>query len=618
MRTNHATAELDNVNRQLQLIVELIVPVKQAKRNLWRLVINGESKNSLTASVFGYCDIYNDLYSTITSGPNDNLVGYFVQLDRLNDAIMYFKRIAVVDEQKRLIALYGIGLQKLIEACDEVIMRYTKSILPDELLELCRSTSLISMNTENMQTEHLQRNCTRRASVCMISIHSHASSRRASYCSDLLRGKLKTTIHGIGNRFARSPVFDGKSSPSKNTLALPEMGAYNDHADNNLSSSGHFSSDLETNNYKFLLDAFVILLSRDLDLLFYTFSNELKSLVFIKLAELPLAYIYEEAQELCKAIEQLPHKIDSGKFAFYGLLSIIQWFRKSKAVFIKLYQLNECDRNKLKASFSTVNTAIDTIRQQNQEYIIDDVQLRNHLRTESKKNVLDMFKTYYTKFAHKNFSQKPENTGPNGFTVNSINDLSGLKVDGLIGMDILAHFDIRFTRNQITFSDIPILHADTAIKLPIIETMMGVPIIKLNIGQEDQRVFFDTGAKLSYLSDELLVGNSFGEMDDFYPTIGTYKTNVYKIDVDINGKVETLTFGSLPASLKMLLVLGQAKGIIGSELLNKYSIILSNSSRILLLEPSNKEEPFDQHQNSNSGNSQSKNKSILVPELSFD
>ncbi|CAF1230711.1 unnamed protein product [Rotaria sp. Silwood1] len=152
MRTNHATAELDNVNRQLQLIVELIVPVKQAKRNLWRLVINGESKNSLTASVFGYCDIYNDLYSTITSGPNDNLVGYFVQLDRLNDAIMYFKRIAVVDEQKRLIALYGIGLQKLIEACDEVIMRYTKSILPDELLELCRSTSLISMNTENMQS----------------------------------------------------------------------------------------------------------------------------------------------------------------------------------------------------------------------------------------------------------------------------------------------------------------------------------------------------------------------------------------------------------------------------------------------------------------------------------
>ncbi|CAF3522384.1 unnamed protein product [Rotaria sp. Silwood1] len=563
MRTNHATAELDNVNRQLQLIVELIVPVKQAKRNLWRLVINGESKNSLTASVFGYCDIYNDLYSTITSGPNDNLVGYFVQLDRLNDAIMYFKRIAVVDEQKRLIALYGIGLQKLIEACDEVIMRYTKSILPDELLELCRSTSLISMNTENMQTEHLQRNCTRRASVYMTSIRSHASSRRASYCSDLLRGKLKTTIHGIGNRFARSPVFDGKSSPSKNTLALPEMGAYNDHADNNLSSSGHFSSDLETNNYKFLLDAFVILLSRDLDLLFYTFSNELKSLVFIKLAELPLAYIYEEAQELCKAIEQLPHKIDSGKFAFYGLLSIIQWFRKSKAVFIKLYQLNECDRNKLKASFSTVNTAIDTIRQQNQEYIIDDVQLRNHLRTET-------------------------------------------------------HFDIRFTRNQITFSDIPILHADTAIKLPIIETMMGVPIIKLNIGQEDQRVFFDTGAKLSYLSDELLVGNSFGEMDDFYPTIGTYKTNVYKIDVDINGKVETWTFGSLPASLKMLLVLGQAKGIIGSELLNKYSIILSNSSRILLLEPSNKEEPFDQHQNSNSGNSQSKNKSILVPELSFD
>ena len=188
-------------------------------------------------------------------------------------------------------------------------------------------------------------------------------------------------------------------------------------------------------------------------------------------------------------------------------------------------------------------------------------------------------------------------TALGGITANSISALSGLKVDGLIGMDILIHFDILFTRNQITFSDTPIFHADTAIKLPIIETMMGIPIINLNIGHEDRRIFFDTGAKLSYLSEDLLVGTPIGEMEDFYPSIGTYKTNVYKIDVAIGGKVETLTFGLLPLSLRMLLDMGQTKGIIGTELLNKYSIILSNLNKILVLELSNEEEPFDEHHN---------------------
>jgi hypothetical protein len=189
------------------------------------------------------------------------------------------------------------------------------------------------------------------------------------------------------------------------------------------------------------------------------------------------------------------------------------------------------------------------------------------------------------------------NIGPSGLTADSISTLSGLKVDGLIGMDILIHFDVLFTQDQITFSDTPINHAETAIKLPIIDAAMEVPIISLNIGHEDRRLFFDTGAKLSYLSDDLLDGTPIGEMKDFYPTIGTFKTNVYKIDVIIGGKVETLTFGSLPLSIRMLLEIGQTKGIIGTELLNKYSIILSNLNKTLVLEPFSEEELFDEHQN---------------------
>ncbi len=88
-------------------------------------------------------------------------------------------------------------------------------------------------------------------------------------------------------------------------------------------------------------------------------------------------------------------------------------------------------------------------------------------------------------------------------------------------------------------------------------------------------------------------------MKDFYPTTGTFKINVYKIDVIIDGKVETLTFGSLPSSIPMLLEIGQTKGIIGTGLLSKYSIILSNLNKTLVLEPFSKEESFDEPQNRN-------------------
>jgi len=60
----------------------------------------------------------------------------------------------------------------------------------------------------------------------------------------------------------------------------------------------------------------------------------------------------------------------------------------------------------LKESFSSVNTVIDNLRQQCQEYIISDVNLRDRLRTEGKTLIMGMFRTYYKKFSNKDFIRK--------------------------------------------------------------------------------------------------------------------------------------------------------------------------------------------------------------------
>jgi hypothetical protein len=177
-------------------------------------------------------------------------------------------------------------------------------------------------------------------------------------------------------------------------------------------------------------------------------------------------------------------------------------------------------------------------------------------------------------------------SGMHGLTATSVSNLSGIQVDGLIGMDILSNFDVTFSESEIRFFDAGSTngqHTPNAISLPLIDKVMGIPIINMTIHNQVRRIFFDTGAKLSYLSDELLTGASVGEEEDFYPTMGTFKTKVYKVDVQVGNVTENLTFGSLPTQISALLTLGNTKGIVGTELLNKYDITLTKTE--LVLEP---------------------------------
>ena len=62
----------------------------------------------------------------------------------------------------------------------------------------------------------------------------------------------------------------------------------------------------------------------------------------------------------------------------------------------------------MKESFAAVNLAIDNLRQQCQEYIVSDVDLRDRLRSEGKMLIMNMYKTYYNKFANKDFTRHRE------------------------------------------------------------------------------------------------------------------------------------------------------------------------------------------------------------------
>jgi hypothetical protein len=137
----------------------------------------------------------------------------------------------------------------------------------------------------------------------------------------------------MGRRLMRTSITGGTLPRSGNSSLSTSSTLIEENA------SFDTSDDRDTNNYKLLLDAFIVLLQRDRDLLNYVFPDDLQSLVFTKLIELPLVYMREEAQRLCELIERLPRKLDAGKFAIFGIFSILRWFLKSRPIFSKLFQV---------------------------------------------------------------------------------------------------------------------------------------------------------------------------------------------------------------------------------------------------------------------------------------
>ena len=87
-----------------------------------------------------------------------------------------------------------------------------------------------------------------------------------------------------------------------------------------------------------------------------------------------------------------------------------------------------------------------------------------------------------------------------------------------MGMNTRKHFDVRITPNETFFSSTTLPLADNAVHLPIVDSIMTVPVVQIGIAGEKHRLYFDTGAKLAYLHENLLHGQeSTGEVNDFIP-----------------------------------------------------------------------------------------------------
>ncbi len=113
-----------------------------------------------------------------------------------------------------------------------------------------------------------------------------------------------------------------------------------------------------------------------------------------------------------------------------------------------------------------------------------------------------------------------------GLSKPEIDRLAGMETDGIIGLDILQKCrGIIFDKNLNRISFGKCLPADESVEtVPLnIKRIMGHTFVTmpLKINNHESNAVLDTGARIDYASDDLLVGCEYiGDVEDYSPSFG--------------------------------------------------------------------------------------------------
>lgn len=170
-----------------------------------------------------------------------------------------------------------------------------------------------------------------------------------------------------------------------------------------------------------------------------------------------------------------------------------------------------------------------------------------------------------------------------GLTAETLSQLVGITCIGLLGTDVLGCFDHIFDTSggSLTVSTTELTHSGQIVCL---DEFMGIPIFTARVGDRDCRMFFDTGAQTSFFQcDSITEYPSAGRVTDFYPGVGQFQIDTYKVPVSIGDVTFTLCCGTLPSLLGMTLMMASTEGIIGNAILSNRIIAYFPRRRTMVI-----------------------------------
>jgi len=159
-----------------------------------------------------------------------------------------------------------------------------------------------------------------------------------------------------------------------------------------------------------------------------------------------------------------------------------------------------------------------------------------------------------------------------GISPESLSRSVGSRINALVGADILDRYDIFIDPTTWSFNltedEFPLSGAVLGL-----DSFTGIPIVEAMIGRDTVRLFFDTGAKLSYLDPDITSAfEVVGTETDFYPGIGDFSTNAYDVPIILASENIVLRVGNLPELLQMTLMMANTSGILGTAILQTHKV----------------------------------------------
>lgn len=157
-----------------------------------------------------------------------------------------------------------------------------------------------------------------------------------------------------------------------------------------------------------------------------------------------------------------------------------------------------------------------------------------------------------------------------GLSANTLSGYVEIQCRGLLGADVLGRFDhlLDCAEGRLLISKEQLTHEGQA--LPV-EEFMGVPIVGVEIAGRAYRMFFDTGAQVSYWQDDALTGYpEAGVVSDFYPGVGAFETDSHQVPVRVGEMDFTLRCGRLPALLGATLMMAGTHGILAGRVVGYF------------------------------------------------
>jgi hypothetical protein len=161
-----------------------------------------------------------------------------------------------------------------------------------------------------------------------------------------------------------------------------------------------------------------------------------------------------------------------------------------------------------------------------------------------------------------------ENMG--NINVATVSTLAGTNITTLLGGDIMSRYKIAIDYHNLTISFESLNYEiNEGEQVPLQKYQGGYLLLPVQINGQSVLGYLDSGAKISYISTQLINGlipnNSLEQ--DYYIGMGAYETNTFNTNATLsNGFTYEGKFGGqLPAQIASSFFGGQRQAIIGSD-----------------------------------------------------